>query len=71
VVSEQVVLDHFFQCMSLMRFEYSKLGLKIVSLEENHSCTPNKPSMAEEKKNDGVDDPISLFLQQDLTRQRD
>ena len=27
--------------------------------------------MVEEKKNDGVDDPISLLLEQALTRQRD
>jgi hypothetical protein len=27
--------------------------------------------MAKEKKNEGVDDPISLFLEQALTRQRD
>jgi hypothetical protein len=57
--------------MSPTRYEYSKLGLKLVSLEENHSCTPNKPSMAKEKKNDGEDDPISLFLEKALTRQRE
>jgi hypothetical protein len=57
--------------MSPTRYEYSKLGLELVSLEENFSCTPKKPSMAEEKKNDGVDDPISLLLEQALTRQRD
>jgi hypothetical protein len=27
--------------------------------------------MVEEKKNDGVDDPIKLLLEQALTRQRD
>jgi hypothetical protein len=46
---------------------YSKLGLELVSLEENHSRTPKKPSMVEEKKNDGADDPISLLLEQALT----
>jgi hypothetical protein len=54
--------------MSPMRSEYRKLGLELVSLEENHSHTPKKPSMAEEKKNDGADDPISLLLEQALTR---
>ena len=68
MVSEQDALDHFFQCMSLMRSEYSKLGLDLVSLEENLSCTPKKPSMVEEKKNDGADDPISLLLEQALMR---
>jgi hypothetical protein len=57
--------------MSPTRSEYSKLGLELVSLEDNHSRTPKKPSMAEEKKNDGADDPINLLLEQALTRQRD
>jgi hypothetical protein len=60
-----------FQCMSPTRSEYRKLGLELVSLEENRSHTPKKPSMVEEKKNDGADDPISLLLEQALTRQRD
>jgi hypothetical protein len=57
--------------MSLTRSEYRKLGLEIVSLEDNLSRTPKKPSMEEEKKNDGADDPINLLLEQALTRQRD
>ena len=57
--------------MSPTRSEYRKLGLELVSLEDNRSRTPKKPSMAEEKKNDGADDPISLLLEQALTRQRD
>jgi hypothetical protein len=57
-----------FQCMSPTRSEYIKLGLKLISLEDNHSCTHKKPSMAEEKKNDGVDNSISLLLEQALTR---
>jgi hypothetical protein len=67
VVSEEVALDHF-QCMSPMRSEYSKLGIEIVSFEDNCSHTPKKPSMAEENKNDGADDPINLLLEQALTR---
>jgi hypothetical protein len=50
--------------MSPTRSEYRKLGLNLVSLEENHSLTPKKPSMAEEKKNYGADDPIGLLLEQ-------
>ena len=57
--------------MSPTRSEYRKLGLELVSLEDNRSRTPKKPSMAEEKKNDGADDPINLLLEQALTRQRD
>jgi hypothetical protein len=57
--------------MSPTRSEYRKLGLELVSLEDNLSRTPKKPSMVEEKKNDGADDPINLLLEQALTRQRD
>jgi hypothetical protein len=57
--------------MSPTRSKYRKLGLELVSLEENLSRTPKKPSMVEEKKNDGADDPINLLLEQALTRQRD
>ena len=71
VVSEQAALVHFFQCMSPTMSKYIKLGLELVSLEENIFCTPKKPSMAEEKKNNGADDPISMLLEQALTRQRD
>ena len=71
MVSEQVVLGHFFQCMSLTRSKYRKLGIELLSLEENRSRTPKKPSMVEENKNDRADDPISLLLEQALTRQRD
>ena len=60
-----------FQCMSMTRSEYRKLGLDLVSLEDNRSRTPKKPPMAEEKKNNGADDPINLSLEQALTRQRD
>jgi hypothetical protein len=55
--------------MSPTRSKYSKLGLELVSLEENLSRTPKKPLMAEEKKNNGADDPINLLLEQALTRQ--
>jgi hypothetical protein len=47
------------------------LGLELVSLEENRSRMPKKPSMAEEKKNDRAKDSINLLLEQALTRQRD
>jgi hypothetical protein len=67
VVSKQAVLDIFFQCMSLTRFEYIKLGLELVSLEDNRSRMPKKPFMVEENKNDGADDSINLLLEQALT----
>jgi hypothetical protein len=43
------------------------LGLYLVSLEENHSCTPNKPFMVAEKKNGRAEDSIKLLLEQALT----
>jgi hypothetical protein len=67
VVSEQDALDHFFQCMSLTRSEYRNLGLDLVSLEDNRSRMPKKPSMVEEKKNDGADDSINMLLEKALT----
>jgi hypothetical protein len=60
-----------FQCMSPTRSEYRKLGLEIVSLEDNRSRMPKKPSMAEENKNDKADDSINMLLEQALTRQSD
>ena len=71
MVSKQIALDRFFHGMSPTRSEYRKLGLELVSLEDNCSRTPKKPSMAEEKKNDGAYDPINQLLEQDLMRQRD
>jgi hypothetical protein len=49
--------------MSPTRSEYRNLVLDLVSLEDNLSFMPKKPSMAEEKKNDGADDPIILLLE--------
>jgi hypothetical protein len=57
--------------MSPTRFEYSQLGLDFFSLEENHSRTPKKPSMAAENKDDKEEYSIDLFLEQALTQQRD
>ena len=54
-----------------MRSEYRKFGLELVSLEENRSFMPKKPSIVEENKNDGAEDSINLFLEQALTWQRD
>ena len=67
MVSKQVVLGHFFQCMSPTRSENRKLGVELVSFEDSLSCTPKKPLMAEEKKNNGADNSISLLLEQALT----
>jgi hypothetical protein len=72
VVTEGVrPLLEYLCCRTLTRSEYRKLGLELVSLEENRSRTPKKPLMMEEKKNDGAYNPISLLLEQALMRQRD
>jgi hypothetical protein len=60
-----------FQCMSPTRSEYSQLALEFVSLENDHSHTPKKPSMAVEKKIGGAKYSIDLLLEQALVRQRD
>ena len=57
--------------MSLTSSEYRKLGLELVSLEDNRSHTSKKVSMAEENKKDREDDSINLLFEQALTGQRD
>jgi hypothetical protein len=52
-----------FQCIFSMSYGYINLGIDLVSLEDNHSHTPKKPSMEEEKKNDGAKDSINLLLE--------
>ena len=54
-----------------MRSEYSKLGLELVSLEDNRSRMPKKPSMVKEKKNNETYNPINMLLEQALTWQKD
>jgi hypothetical protein len=52
--------------MSPTMSENIKLGLELISLEDNHFLTPNKPSMVKENKNDEADDSINLLLEQAL-----
>jgi hypothetical protein len=56
--------------MSPTRSGYRELGLELVSLEENFSHTPKKPSMVGENKDDGTGDPFKMFLEESLERQR-
>jgi hypothetical protein len=53
--------------MCMMRSEYRKLGVELVSLEHNLSHMPKKPSMAEENKNARVEYFINLLLEKALT----
>jgi hypothetical protein len=68
---QSMLLLIVFQCMSPMRYEYSKLSLKLVSLEENCSRTPKKTSIEVEKKNDREKYYTNLLLEQTLVRYRD
>jgi hypothetical protein len=52
--------------MSLTRSRYRELGLELVSLEDNCSHMPKKPSMAREKKDDGTGDPFKMLLEEAL-----
>jgi hypothetical protein len=56
--------------MSPTRSGYRELGLELVSLEENCSRTPKKPSMVGENKDDGTGDPFKMLLEEALERQR-
>jgi hypothetical protein len=52
--------------MSPTRSKYSKLDLELVSLEDNRSRTPKKPSTMTKKKNGEEKDSINLLLEQAL-----
>ena len=56
--------------MSPTRLEYKELGLKLVSLEEKSSCTPKRPIIEGEKKDDGIGDPFKLLIEETLMQQR-
>jgi hypothetical protein len=47
------------------------LALELVSFEDNHSHTTNKPSISTENKDDKAKYSINMFLEQDITQQRD
>jgi hypothetical protein len=53
-----------------MRSGYRVLPLELVSLEENYSHMPNKPSMVGENKDYGTGYPFKMFLKESLKRQR-
>jgi hypothetical protein len=46
------------------------LGLKLVSLEDQSSRTPERPLVAGEKKDDGTRYPFKMLLEEALTQQR-
>jgi hypothetical protein len=52
-----------------MRSGYRELGLELVSIEENGSFTPNKPSMEGENKDDETEDPFKMLLEEAFEQQ--
>jgi hypothetical protein len=52
-----------------MRSEYKELGLKLVSLGDDHSHWPKQPPMAKEKRDEKVGDNFKMFLKESLTLQ--
>jgi hypothetical protein len=57
--------------MSPTRLGYKKLGLKIIEPLKDDPHRTRWPHMVEEKKGEGVGDPIKLFLEKALARQMD
>lgn len=56
--------------MSSTRLGYRELGIKLVYLEYNLSFHPKCPHMEEEKRNEGEEYPIKLFITESLAQQR-
>ena len=56
--------------MSPTRSGYRELGLELVQLEEGRPRRTKPPPMVEEKRDDGVGDPIKMLLEEALARQR-
>jgi hypothetical protein len=56
--------------MSPTRSGYKELGLKIASLEEKISHTPERPLMAGERKDDGTRYPLKMLLEEVPLQQR-
>jgi hypothetical protein len=52
--------------MSLTWLRYRDLGLELVSLEDNCSHTPKKPSMAGKNKYNETRDPFKMLLEESL-----
>ena len=56
--------------MSPMRSGYKELGLDLVETLQDQPHKPRRPPMVEEKKDEGVGDPIKIFLEDALEKQR-
>ena len=61
---------YFSSCISPTRSGYKKLGLELVKPLQYQPCRAQKQPMGDEKKDDGVGDPIKMFLEEALTQKR-
>ena len=55
--------------MSATRSWYQELGINVVEPLQDQPQKPLRPPMAEEKKDEGVGDPIKIFLKEALEKQ--
>ena len=56
--------------MSPTRSGYKELGLELVEPLQDQPRKSRRPPMADEKKDEGVGDPIKILLEEALERQR-
>ena len=56
--------------MSLMRLGYKELRLDLVEPLQDQPRKPRRPPMGDEKKYEGVGDPIKILLEEALENQR-
>jgi hypothetical protein len=57
--------------MSPIRSRYKELGLELLEPLKDHHCRLQWPPMVEEKRDNGLVDPINLLLEEALARHRD
>ena len=57
-------------CMSPTRSGYKELGLDLVELLQDQPRKPRRMPMGDEKKYEGVGDPIKILLKEALKKQR-
>jgi hypothetical protein len=61
---------YFSSCMSPTKYGYKKLGFKPVEPLPDQLHRARKQPMGDEKKDNGAGDPIKMFLEKSITRQR-
>ena len=52
--------------MSPTRAGYKELGLDLVEPLQDQPCKSRQPPMREKKKDEGVEDPIKMLLEEEL-----